>query len=266
MATRGRSPRGRDPRPSGRHFLKSRRIAAELIDQAGVCADDLVLEIGAGTGRLTEALMARARRVIAVELAPDLARRLRRSFATDVKVDVLEADILRLSCPVEPFRAFGNLPFALSTAILRWLLDDPRSSLLRADVILQYEVGRKRASVWPSTLLSLGWMPWWEFALVRRLARRSFEPLPAVDAGMLRVTRRDPPLLQPADRPAISPALRTGLRRSPMPVRRSLPGLTSAAWRRLADERGLPFQATATDLDVYDWVELSRAIQELTVL
>jgi 23S rRNA (adenine-N6)-dimethyltransferase len=120
--------------------------------------------------------------------------------------------------------------------------------------------------VWPSRLLSLGWLPWWDFELVRRLSRRSFEPLPAVDAAMLRVTRRHPPLLQPADRPAFVRALRTGFRRSPMPVRRSLPGLTSAAWRRLADERGVPFHATATDLDVYDWVELFRAIQELTVI
>lgn len=264
MGTRARAPRIRDPRPDGRHFLKSRRIAAELVDQAGVGADDLVLEIGAGTGRITEALAARARRVIAVEIDPDLSRKLRRTFATDSNVEVLAADVLLVSAPQEPFRAFGNVPFGLTTAILRRLLDDPVSSLTRADLLVQYEVARKRCSPWPSRQLSLAWLPWWEFALVRRLPRWCFEPPPRVDAGMLRITRRNPPLLTPADRPAFVRTLRAAFRRSSDPVRRSLPGFTSEAWRRLARERGLPLSAPPAGLDVFDWVDLFRVSRTYT--
>jgi 23S rRNA (adenine-N6)-dimethyltransferase len=262
VGTRARAPRARNSRPSGRYFLKSRLIADELVDQAGITAGDLVVEIGAGTGRITEALAVRAGHVIAVELASDMARSLRGSFKTDPKVEVLEADFLDLRAPANPFRAFGNVPFALGTPILRSLLDDPRSPLTRADLLLQYEVARKRASPWPSRLLSLGWLPWWEFALVRRLSRRCFKPAPTVDAGMLRISRRNPALLPPVERPAFIRMLRAGFRRSSTPVRRSLPGLTHAAWRRLARERGLPFGATATELDVFDWVELLRVVEE----
>jgi 23S rRNA (adenine-N6)-dimethyltransferase len=209
---------------------------------------------------MTEALLARAGRVIAVELAPDLARTLRRSFAADPTVEIVEADILRVAHPREPFRAFGNVPFGIGTAILRWLLDDPQSSVTRADLLLQYEVARKRASPWPSRLLSLGWLPWWEFALVRRIPRRAFMPPPIVDAGMLRITRRIPPLLPPSQRPAFVRTLKVGFRRSSEPVRVSLPGLTQDVWKRLAAERGLPFGADATELDVFDWVALFRVI------
>jgi 23S rRNA (adenine-N6)-dimethyltransferase len=260
VGTRARAPRAPDPRPSGRHLLRSRRIAGELVDQAGVSADDVVLEIGAGSGRVTAALAGRARRVIAVEIAPDLARALRRSFGTEPTVEIVEGDILQLTRPGEPFRAFGNVPFSLSTAILRWLLDG-NSPLVRADLLLQYEVARKRASVWPGRLLTLGWLPWWEFAVVRRLPRRCFEPSPSVDAGMLRITRRDPPLLPHDQRSEFVGALRASFRRSGGPVRSSFPGLSSDAWKRLVRERGLPFGATPTELDVFDWVDLFRVVR-----
>jgi 23S rRNA (adenine-N6)-dimethyltransferase len=259
-----RTPRAREPRPSGRHFLKSHRIADELVEQAGVNAGDLVLEIGAGSGRVTAALTAIAGRVIAVEVAPDLASKLRRSFRTAPHVQIVEADILQLPRPREPFRAFGNVPFAIGTAILHWLLDDSQSSLTRADLLLQYEVARKRASPWPSRLLSLGWLPWWEFALVRRIPRRAFTPPPIVDAGMLRITRREPPLLSPSQRPAFVRVVKAGFRRSSEPVRLSLPGITKDAWKRLAGDRGLPFGAGPTELDVFDWLALYSGVQRVT--
>jgi 23S rRNA (adenine-N6)-dimethyltransferase len=263
VGTRARAPRARNSRPSGRYFLKSRLIADELVDQAGITAGDLVVEIGAGTGRITEALAVRAGHVIAVELASDMARSLRGSFKTDPKVEVLEADFLDLRAPANPFRAFGNVPFALGTPILRSLLDDPRSPLTRADLLLQYEVARKRASPWPSRLLSLGWLPWWEFALVRRIPRRAFMPPPIVDAGVLRITKRIPPLLPPSQRPAFVRTLKVGFRRSVEPVHRSIPGLTQDAWGRLAGERGLPFSAAPTELDVFDWVDVFLVIRKL---
>jgi 23S rRNA (adenine-N6)-dimethyltransferase len=259
VGTRARPPRTWDPRPSGRHLLRSRRIAGELVDQAGVSTDDDVLEIGAGSGRITAALARRARRVIAVELAPDLARGLRQSFGTEPTVEVVEADVLQVSRPVEPFRAFGNVPFSLSTSILRWLLDDPSSPLVRADLLLRYEVARKRASLWPGRLLTLGWLPWWEFALVRRISKRCFEPSPSVDAGMLRITRRDPPMLPHDERSAFVRMLRASFRHSGDPVRSSFPGgLTADAWKRMARERGIPLGAAPSELDVFDWVDLFR--------
>jgi 23S rRNA (adenine-N6)-dimethyltransferase len=263
VGTRARAPRAWDPRPSGRHLLRSRRIAGELVDQAGISTDDVVLEIGAGSGRITAALARRAHRVIAVEIAPDLARGLRQSFGSEPTVEIVEANVLQLSHPLEPFRAFGNVPFSLSTAILRWLLDDPSSPLVRADLLLQYEVARKRASLWPGRLLTLGWLPWWEFALVRRISRRCFEPSPTVDVAMLQVTRRDPALLTHDERPAFVRMLRASFRRSGIPVRSSFPGLTSDVWKRLARERGLPLGAAPTELDAFDWVDLFRVVQGL---
>lgn len=219
--------------------------------------DDLVVEIGAGTGHITQALARSARRVVAVELDPEFANRLRRRFHHSPKVSVVEADILQLPLPGVPFRAFGNVPFALTTAILRRLLDDPASHLVRADLIVQYEVARKRASVWPSTLMSLGWLPWWEFRLVRRLPAAAFEPVPSVDAGVLSVTRRTRPLLPVDQRSDYLELLRAGFRRADLPVHRALRDrVPERALKRTARERGITPAAKVIELDVFDWVAL----------
>ena len=159
--------------------------------------------------------------------------------------------------PSRPFRAFGNIPFAVTTPILRRLLDDPATPLVRADLLMQLEAARRRAAVSPSTLLTLGWAPWWEFALVRRIGRLGFEPAPSVDAGLLVVTRREPALLPAVDRGDYVRLLRSAFERGSWPVRRSLRDvLPPLAWKRLARERGLEVDATPRDLDVFDWAAL----------
>jgi 23S rRNA (adenine-N6)-dimethyltransferase len=258
-----RGPRPGGSRPSGQHFLRSSRLASELVEQASITRDDTVLEVGAGIGRFTEALARQSRRVIAVELDPDLANRLRRRLSTIPNVEIVEGDVLELPLPEVPFRAFGNVPFALTSAILRRLLDDPGSYLTRADVLVQYEVARKRAAVWPSTLASLSWLPWWEFSLVRHVSFVAFDPPPPVDAGMLSISRRDPPLLPAEQRPQFVRLVRDGFRRAPQPLSRSVSRLVSErAWRAFAHDRGIHPAASPADLDGFDWVELFRLVRK----
>ena len=257
MGAQGRRSRSDESRPSGRHLLRSGSLARELVSQAAIAADDLVVEIGAGSGRITEPLAQSAGRVLAIELDPSFGEVLRRRFRDRSNVTVVEGDFLQVPLPNAPFRVYANVPFALTTAILHRLLDDPTSPLVCADLILQYETARKRAAVWPSTLVSLGWLPWWEFRLSRRLSARAFEPVPAVDAGVLRITRRRPPLLSSDQRSQYLSLVQAGFGRAGLPLTRSLRHrIPERAWKRVARERGIGPQSNARDLDVFDWVAL----------
>jgi 23S rRNA (adenine-N6)-dimethyltransferase len=111
---------------------------------------------------------------------------------------VVEADFLAFRLPATPFRVVGSLPYASTTDILRRLLDDPSLPLERADLIVQWEVARKRAADPPDTLLSTVWAQWWEFRLGERIPAHAFRPVPRVDGGTLVVTRRERPLLPAA--------------------------------------------------------------------
>jgi 23S rRNA (adenine-N6)-dimethyltransferase len=214
-----------------------------------------VIEIGAGDGRLTELLALHARKVVAVELDGPSVERLHARFDADPRVVILHDDVLEMGFPREPFRAFGNIPFGATNAILRRLLDGDAANLTRLDLIVQLDVAQKRAQVWRSNALNLARLPWWEQTVVRRIPRTAFAPLPSVDAAVLRATRRVPPLLEPSRRSAYVRLVRHAFERPTWPVRRALrDALPPRAWKRLARDRGLPPDATPLQLDAWDWV------------
>lgn len=197
MSAGRRTQRDERRRSLGQNFLQP-EPADQLVDSADFAAGDLVVEIGAGRGALTYALARRGVEVVALEKDPHWADELRR----EVKrrgivggVRVVRCDALDYRMPRRPHRVIGSLPFGATTAILRHLLDDPATSLVRADLLVQWEVARKRAVMPPSTLLSTTWAPWWSFEVAGRVPATAFHPVPSVDAGLLRVTRRDPALL-----------------------------------------------------------------------
>jgi 23S rRNA (adenine-N6)-dimethyltransferase len=224
-----------------------------------VSGDELVLEIGAGDGRLTAELARAARCVIAVELDASLAAGLATRF-DGRNVEVVAGDALTEPLPREPFRVVANLPFHVTAALLRRLLDDPHTPLTRADVIVEWGAARKRASMWPSTQLGVTWGAWYAFALERRLPASCFAPRPSVDAGLLSARRREPPLVPPDVaaqyrdfvRAGFSaPALRDGLRGRVAP----------RALKQAADLYGFPRAAAARDLDAHQWAALFARAQ-----
>jgi 23S rRNA (adenine-N6)-dimethyltransferase len=192
-----------------------------------------VVELGAGRGTLTDALAERAGQVLAFELDPKLVSNLAQRFASVRNVAVSRADARDVALPANPYRVLANLPFGVTSAVLRRLLDVPASGLRRADLIVQWQVARERvraASGPPVDLLGARWGPWWEFHRGRRLPAACFRPRPSVDASVLVVTRRAEPLL-------------------PTSASDRYSSFVARAFRSRADAR---------DLGVNQWVELFR--------
>jgi 23S rRNA (adenine-N6)-dimethyltransferase len=178
----------------GQHFLGSDQLAARLVTDAGVSREDRVVDLGAGSGVLTAALAARAGAVLAVEIDPKLAAGLAQRFARAPNVTVLHADARDVALPLNAYRVVANPPFAHTAAILRRLLDHPEAGLVRADLVVQWQVARHRARVTEGTetdLVGAIWAPWWEFARGRRIPAALFRPRPGVDAAVLEIRRRE---------------------------------------------------------------------------
>lgn len=218
---------------------------------AHVGAGDLVLDIGAGEGAITAELARRAGYVVAFEIDPRLAGRLLARFGPGSGVLVVEGDVFRHALPQLPFRVVSNVPFDSATRLLRLLLDDPRSLLERASLILQWEVALKRTRTRPGTLLAAAWAPWWELELIRRLPSDAFRPQPSVDAGIVVAARRACPLLPPADATAYRAYLRRSFDRGPR----------YAASARELRRIGVAARASAAELSAAEWIELFRFLR-----
>jgi 23S rRNA (adenine-N6)-dimethyltransferase len=147
----------------GQHFLRSPRLASQIVRDAAVPRGALVLDIGAGFGRLTAPLLTTGARVIAVEMDPKLARGLERRYPV---ARVVCEDALTMALPRQPFRVIANLPFNISTAMLRRLVASPQ--LERADLIVA------RGFALKSGLPITRWLP-----------RREFMPPPSTDAAIV---------------------------------------------------------------------------------
>ena len=107
--------------------------AARIVEDADVRPGELVLDLGAGYGALTDHLVAAGARVVAVELHPGRADRLRRKYAGEKRVRVVRADLRALRLPREPFRVVASPPYALTTAVVTQLLSSDR--LRAADLV-----------------------------------------------------------------------------------------------------------------------------------
>ena len=236
--------RARHSRPRAQHFLRSSKLAAELVRAAAIGRGDLVYDLGAGAGVLTRALTAAGADVVAVELDARLADGLRERFPT-----VVVGDATRVPLPPTPFRVVANLPFLQTTPILRRLLD-PRVPLISADVIVQWGFAEKRVAVWPSTQLGVEWSTWHELVIVRRLARCAFAPPPSVDAAVLRATRRPCPLVPPDDAASFRRFLECGFRGGLRAV------ASGRELKRAGTDHGFDPQARPRDLDAYHWAAL----------
>jgi 23S rRNA (adenine-N6)-dimethyltransferase len=214
-----------------------------------------VVEVGAGAGILTTALAGTGARVVALELDAALATALATRFASTPQVSVLHSDALRYEWPSEPFSVVANLPFAGSGELLRRLLD-PRTALVRADVILQWEAAEKLTRVWPATLRTTLWQAWFELRLAARLDRTAFTPRPAVDAGVLSVTRRTTPLVALDDRARYARFVGSAFEARSALRSPRWPELSARDVKRLAPVLGFSPEARARDLDPAQWARL----------
>jgi len=195
------------PNPAGAHFLTDRGLIARLIRASGAGEGDLVLDLGAGYGALTGPLARSGARVIAIERDPRLAARLRRRFADEPLVRVVEADLRRVPLPRRPFLVVASPPFSLTTLLFRRLLGDPRVALAGAELILECGAARWLASPRPRDAETASWAARYQMRLVRRIPAASFSPAPATDAAYLTIR----PVRRPASVPAATAA--HGLRR-----------------------------------------------------
>ncbi|HUP62261.1 MAG TPA: 16S rRNA (adenine(1518)-N(6)/adenine(1519)-N(6))-dimethyltransferase RsmA [Thermoanaerobaculia bacterium] len=182
----------------GQNFLRNRGAVDKIVAAIEAQRDEVVLEIGPGEGVLTERLLALPNRVIAIEIDPELAARLRAKFGERLELRNEDATVGEL--PATPFRAVGNLPYNVGTPILRRVIADPHCR--RAVFMLQKEVADRivaRPGSDPYGYLTLYVQAFASAKTLMTLEPRSFHPAPKVRSAVVVLDPRDPGLASSRD-------------------------------------------------------------------
>ncbi|WP_019201083.1 23S ribosomal RNA methyltransferase Erm [Tsukamurella sp. 1534] len=236
----------------GQNFLTDRATVRAVVNLVAD-TDGPILEIGPGSGALTRPLACLGRPLTAVEIDDRHARRLRRELHGTT---VIHRDFLDHRLSPEPHTVVGNLPFHLTTAILRKVLHAPHWT--DAVLITQWEVARRRAGVGGSTMMTAQWLPWYEFRLRQRIPAGAFTPRPTVDAGLLTITRRTSPLVPVARRRAYSSfvhAVFTGRGHGLAAVLAGVAPQHAGAARKWVAAQGFRGTPLPRDLDAAHWAD-----------
>src|SRR3990172_789329 len=107
------------------NFLRSSRLVRSLLDSSSIGAGDIVYEIGPGRGIITVELARIARKIVAIEKDPDLARGLCTRFQGVNNVQIIADDFLRYPIPDREYKIFANIPYNLTADIMRKILYTP---------------------------------------------------------------------------------------------------------------------------------------------
>ena len=178
------------------HFLRDQSLVNELIGHSNIKKTDTVIDIGAGSGIISYALAPRAAKIIAIENEPKTAQLLRDNVETIENITIVEDDFMNMQLPQGGFKVFSNIPFNLSSEIVRRLTDAmhaPTDTYL----IVQKQFAKKLCidSEDFTGMLGAQIAPWFECRIRRPLKRNDFTPPPNVDTALLHIARRSEDLL-----------------------------------------------------------------------
>lgn len=239
------------------HALRNARVAARIVAHSGLAPPQLVLEPGAGGGVLTAELARVARKVIAIETDRgrwDVLRGRARDFPN---IQPVLGDFLEFPLPpAQPYQVVANLPFSLTSAVLRKMTLAPNPPRLAA-LVVQREAALHWSGLGRESVASV--LAKVEFAIDVPLAlrRTDFAPFPSVESVLLRFRRRDVPAVARAEQGAFRHFAWAGFAGGSRSVASNLRGFARTPLARRELERlGIAPDAAPGEVPFAAWLAL----------
>ncbi|MFN2637156.1 MAG: 16S rRNA (adenine(1518)-N(6)/adenine(1519)-N(6))-dimethyltransferase RsmA [Gemmatimonadaceae bacterium] len=206
----------------GQHFLDDPQILNAIVDALEPRESDTVLEIGPGRGSLTDILVERAGKVVAIEIDRALAAQLRDRYATRATIEIVQGDVLLTdlhSLAGSEFLLIGNVPYYITTPIVFKALEPPiprRSVFLVQQEVAERMTAREDSDAYGALSVNIAVVA--NVEIVLNVPRDAFRPPPKVDSCVVRLTPRPEPLVREASLPGFRAFVQAafGLRRKQM--------------------------------------------------
>ena len=260
----------------GQNFLVDKEVLDNITEGAGLCRDDLVIEIGPGIGVLTQAAAEKAGKVVAVEIDSGLIEVMRSTLYGLDNVKVINGNILKTDIgalieqekgDLSHVKIIGNLPYYITTAIIMKLLSD-HVGCESITVMMQKEVGDRIMAAPGSREYGAISAAVQYYSIVNHIcevSRESFMPRPKVDSCVLRMDILDTPSAAPEDEEHFFKVIRAAFGQRRKTLLNSL-GSTGAPKSMLAgalDQACIDRNRRAETLTLEEFARLSDALAHM---
>jgi 16S rRNA (adenine1518-N6/adenine1519-N6)-dimethyltransferase len=255
----------RPSRALGQNFLADPNTARRIVRIAGVEAGDRVLEIGAGLGSLTLALLERDAHVLALERDRKLQGVLEQVVAGQGDAQVVTGDALDIDFAAllgtETWRCVSNLPYNVATPVIVRLLEEA-PSVESALVMVQREVAERLVAGpgsrgYGAVSVRIGYYA--HARIAGMVPRTVFVPAPKVDSALVELIRRDAPPVDVPSPERLFELVRAGFAHRRKMLRRTLPAVLGQETMSLLDDAGIDPRARPESLGLVEWAALARA-------
>lgn len=245
----------------GQHWLKDRDVLANIAEEAGISENDTVLEIGPGLGTLTSELLRRAKKVVAVELDGDLARKLPGQFPGK-ELEVINQDILTFDLRdlPEDYVVVANVPYYITSKIVQLLttaVNKPRTIVL----LIQKEVAERMAArPGEMSILAVSSQVYAEVRLGEVVPAALFTPPPKVDSQVVILEMRQKPQVAPEDEKHFFRIVKAGFSAKRKKLRSSIASglhISKPEAEKLLKDASISPEDRAEELSIDDWVRLA---------
>lgn len=261
------------PRKSlGQNFLADQRALERIVEAAELGPGDIVLEIGPGLGTLTRCLAAGAGWVVAIELDQRLVEVLKQTLADLPNVEIIHGDILELN-PADllerqmagfQYKVVSNLPYYITSAVLRHLLTAKVRPKLMI-VTVQLEVARRiTAEPGDMSLLAVSVQFYGRPRIVARIKASAFYPSPQVDSAVIRIDLDGRPLVEVDDADSFFKVVRAGFAQRRKQLRNALAAelaLPASEVAQALSRAGVDPKRRAQTLGIEEWAKVCKEMQ-----
>ncbi|MDJ1646322.1 16S rRNA (adenine(1518)-N(6)/adenine(1519)-N(6))-dimethyltransferase RsmA [Mycoplasma phocimorsus] len=173
----------------GQNFLKDKNIKNAIVESANITPNEIIVEIGPGTGAITSLILQNNVKLIAYEIDNDLASRLEKQFKND-NFTLINKDVLECEFPKQKFKVIANIPYYITSDILFKLFDNYKNISL-AIIMMQKEVADRliaKENTANYSKLTMVNNIYCETQKLFDVPNFAFEPAPKVTSSVVKMT------------------------------------------------------------------------------
>lgn len=246
------------------NFLKDKALIRNLLDKSSIRAKDLVYDIGAGQGIITDELIRKQAKVISFEIDSNLYNKLKEKYQNNPSIQLINGDFLSSTLPNRQYKIFSNIPFNITSAIVKKLVFD-RNPPEEAYLIIQKEAAKKfmgKPLDKSNSLLSILIQCIFDLTIFHEFKRSDFFPTPNVDVVMLKIKHLEQPHVVEKDKDMFYDFVTFAFNQFEPNILQGLKKvLTKQVIIRVSKEYTFSVSSKPSELDFKHWLALFQAFK-----